>query len=193
MTYLLLSLLFVAAEEPYSKQAQKLLRMEKHGILSTFYKEEGKKPYPYGSLMPYALDKSGRPIFLISDLALHTQNVDVTSEASLIVSKPDKNGSIFNGSRVTLLGEVKKVPDSDNKYVRDIYLKVHEEAKDWVDFGDFSFYRMEVKDVYFIGGFGEIDWLDSKEIKNSTSEHQAPIKKCNVKKRRRFFLRRRKK
>jgi putative heme iron utilization protein len=29
----------------------------------------------------------------------------------------------------------------------------------WVDFDDFAFWRLDVADVYFVGGFGAMDWL----------------------------------
>jgi len=33
----------------------------------------------------------------------------------------------------------------------------------WVDFEDFSFYRMDVVDVYFVGGFGVMGWVSASE------------------------------
>ena len=32
-------------------------------------------------------------------------------------------------------------------------------SKYWVDFEDFSFYRMDVVDVYYVGGFGVMGWV----------------------------------
>jgi hypothetical protein len=34
-------------------------------------------------------------------------------------------------------------------------------SKYWVDFDDFSFYRMQVVDVYYVGGFGVMGWLEN--------------------------------
>jgi heme oxygenase (biliverdin-IX-beta and delta-forming) len=28
-----------------------------------------------------------------------------------------------------------------------------------VDFADFTFWRLEVRDAYFVGGFGAMDWI----------------------------------
>ena len=36
-------------------------------------------------------------------------------------------------------------------------------SKYWVDFEDFSFYRMEVVDVYYVGGFGVMGWVSASE------------------------------
>jgi len=39
--------------------------------------------------MPYGLDELGRPIFLISTMAMHTQNLQADPRASLLVTQPD--------------------------------------------------------------------------------------------------------
>ena len=42
--------------------------------------------------MPYALDSHGHPIFLISTMAMHTQNLQVNPHAYLLVTQPDASG-----------------------------------------------------------------------------------------------------
>jgi len=37
---------------------------------------------------------------------------------------------------------------------RKLYLARHANSRYWVDFEDFSFYRMYIVDVYYVGGFG---------------------------------------
>jgi putative heme iron utilization protein len=39
--------------------------------------------------MPYGLDNQGRPIFLISTMAMHTQNLRADPRASLLVNQTD--------------------------------------------------------------------------------------------------------
>src|SRR6202035_2272898 len=36
-------------------------------------------------------------------------------------------------------------------------------SKYWVDFEDFSFYRMDVMDVYYVGGFGVMGWVPASD------------------------------
>ena len=43
-------------------------------------------------------------------------------------------------------------------------LNVTPTAKYWVDFEDFSFHRMDVVDVYYVGGFGVMGWVSASEI-----------------------------
>jgi putative heme iron utilization protein len=43
------------------------------------------------------------------------------------------------------------------------YLAQYADSKHWVDFDDFSFYRMNVVDVYYVGGFGVMGWVPASE------------------------------
>ena len=46
---------------------------------------------------------------------------------------------------------------------RELYLKRYANSSYWVDFEDFSFYRMDVVDVYYVGGFGVMGWVSAVE------------------------------
>jgi putative heme iron utilization protein len=47
--------------------------------------------------------------------------------------------------------------------VRDLYLSRHENAKYWQDYTDFAYYRLDVSNIYFIGGFGVMGWVPAEE------------------------------
>lgn len=113
--------------------------------------------------MPYALDGQANPIFLISTMAMHTQNLMADPRSSLLVTPPDAGGDPLGASRVTLLGNVLPVPEADVAEARKLYLARYSDSKYWVDFGDFSFYRMTVVDVYYVGGFGVMGWVPAPE------------------------------
>src|SRR3989304_3381551 len=55
--------------------------------------------------MPYALDGQGCPLFLISAMAMHTQNLQADPRASLLVIQPGWAGDPLAAGRVTLMGE----------------------------------------------------------------------------------------
>jgi putative heme iron utilization protein len=110
--------------------------------------------------MPYALDEAGRPLFLISSMAVHTQNLSADPRASLFVAEPDWAGDPLAAGRVTLMGAVRPVPKNALAEARTAYLARHTNATYWVDFEDFAFHRLEVADLYFVGGFAAMDWLD---------------------------------
>ncbi|HEV3308151.1 MAG TPA: DUF2470 domain-containing protein, partial [Candidatus Sulfotelmatobacter sp.] len=115
--------------------------------------------FPFGSVMPYGLDAAGRPIFLISTMAMHTQNLQADPRASLLVTQPDASGDPLGAARVTVIGNAHIIPQAEVAEARTLYLERYANAKYWVDFEDFSFYRMQVLDVYYVGGFGVMGWV----------------------------------
>jgi len=117
--------------------------------------------------MPYGLDDHGRPIFLISTMAKHTQNLQADPHASLLVTQPDTVGEPLGASRVTLLGNVLPVPKREWGVARKLYLERHANSKYWVDFENFSFYHMDVIDVYYVGGFGVMGWVSASDYGRS--------------------------
>jgi putative heme iron utilization protein len=112
--------------------------------------------------MPYAPDPDGRPVFLISSMAMHTQNLKADPRASLLVMQQG-DGDPLGAARITLVGEVLPVPTVETSAVRDLYLSCQENARYWVDFDDFGFYRLHPADVYFVGGFGVMGWVTAGE------------------------------
>ena len=131
------------------------------GSLSTLSRKQ--PGFPFGSVMPYGLDIHGRPIFLISTMAMHTQNLQADPRASLLVTPNDAEGDPLGASRVTLMGNVLLLPAPEVAEARKLYLTRYANSKYWVDFEDFSFYRMDVLDVYYVGGFGVMGWVAASE------------------------------
>ncbi len=117
--------------------------------------------------MPYGLDDHGRPTFLISTMAMHTQNLQADPRASLLVTQPNASGDPLGASRVTLLGKVAPLPESEIAEARKLYLERYSNSKYWVDFEDFAFYRMEVVDVYYVGGFGVMGWVSASDYEQA--------------------------
>jgi putative heme iron utilization protein len=113
--------------------------------------------------MPYGLEDQGRALFLISTMAMHTQNLQADPRSSLLVTQPDATGDPLGASRVTLVGNVLPVPEPEVAEARKLYLGRYANSKYWVDFEDFSFYRMDVVDVYYVGGFGVMGWVSASE------------------------------
>ncbi|MGA7219346.1 MAG: DUF2470 domain-containing protein [Candidatus Sulfotelmatobacter sp.] len=144
-------------EPSFSERVRTLVHIGRIGSLSTLSRKQ--PGFPFGSVMPYGLDSQGRPIFLISAMAMHTQNLQADPRASLLITQPDSSGDPLGASRVTLVGNVATVGESELAEVRKLYLERYANAKYWVDFDDFSFHRMDVIDVYYVGGFGVMGWV----------------------------------
>ncbi len=150
-----------APDLTYAERARTLVYLARTGTLSTLsLKHPG---HPFGSLMPYALDGRGCPLFLISTMAMHTQNLQADRRASLLVTQPGWTGDPLAAGRATLMGEAVLLAESSALEARTTYLARHPNAAYWVDFEDFHFYRLEVADVYFVGGFAAMDWVGAEE------------------------------
>jgi putative heme iron utilization protein len=155
-------------EPSFAERARTLVYLGRIGSLSTLSRKQ--PGFPFGSVMPYGLDNHGRPIFLISTMAMHTQNLQSDPRASLLVTQPDASGDPLGASRVTLVGNVRAIPEPEVAEARKLYLARYENSKYWVDFEDFSFYRMEVVDVYYVGGFGVMGWVPVSEYDHAQAD-----------------------
>jgi heme iron utilization protein len=163
-----------AVPEPtFAERARTLLYLGRTGTLSTLSRKQ--QGFPFGSVMPYALDENGSPAFLISTMAMHTQNLQVDPRSSLLVTQPDASGDPLGASRVTLLGNVLPIPKPEIAEARNLYLARYANSKNWVDFEDFSFYRMDVMDVYYVGGFGVMGWVSSEEYYHGKPDPLADV------------------
>ena len=152
-------------EPTFAERARTLLYLGRMGSLSTLSRKQ--LGFPFGSVMPYGLDDHGRPIFLISTMAMHTQNLQADPRSSLLVTQEDTEGEPLGASRVTLVGNVLPVPNTELVEARKLYLERHANSKYRVDFEDFSFYRMDVIDVYYVGGFGVMGWISASDYDRS--------------------------
>jgi putative heme iron utilization protein len=81
----------------------------------------------------------------------------------LLVTESDGGGDPLGASRVTLVGNVLPLPAFEVAEARKLYLASYADSKYWVDFEDFSFYRMDVVDIYYVGGFGVMGWVPASE------------------------------
>lgn len=149
------------AEPTYAERVRTLVSLTSVATLSTLSRKH--TGYPFGSLMPYALDIEGRPIFLISNMAMHTQNLKASPQASLFVAQTTADGDPLGAARATLVGDAEPVPESEVASAREQYLARHENSRSWVDFADFNFFRLQPVDLYYVGGFGVMGWVSAQD------------------------------
>jgi hypothetical protein len=163
-------------EPTLAERGRTLIQIGRIGTLSTHSRKQ--PGFPFGSVMPYGTDEQGRPVFLISSMAMHTQNLKADARASLLVMQ-EGGGDPLGAARITVVGEVLPVPAAETGAVRELYLGRHENARYWVDFDDFGFFRMQPADIYFIGGFGVMGWVTAEDHGRSQpdplADHSAGI------------------
>jgi putative heme iron utilization protein len=151
----------VTPDVPEPTLAERARTLASLGLVGSLSTHSQKYPgFPFGSVMPYAADDLGRPIFFISSMAMHTHNLREDPRASLLITQPDISGDPLGAARLTLLGEAKEVPAAE---VRELYLSRYENAKFWQDYTDFAYYRLQVSALYFIGGFGVMGWISAED------------------------------
>jgi putative heme iron utilization protein len=64
--------------------------------------------YPFGTIVDFASDGAGFPIFALSPLAIHTRNLMEDARCCLVVQMPGWNG--LANARVTIFGDVYQLP-----------------------------------------------------------------------------------
>ena len=148
-------------EPSHAERARTLVHLGRVGTLSTLSRRV--PDWPFGSVAPYGLDDAGAPTFLISTMAMHTQNLLADDRASLLATAPGAHEDPLGSGRVTLVGHVRRTAEDYTARVRELYLERHPSASYWVDFKDFAFFQMTVVDVYFVGGFGVMGWVESED------------------------------
>jgi putative heme iron utilization protein len=150
-------------EPTFSERVRTLLHVGRIGAISTISRKQ--PGFPFGSVMPYGLDAHGQPTFLISTMAMHTQNLQADPRASLLVTQPDTAGDPLGSARVTLIGNGLPIAEAELATIRQSYLERYPNSKNWVDYEDFSFYRLNVIDVYYVGGFGVMGWVAAEDFR----------------------------
>ena len=158
-----------APEPSHAERARTLVAAGNRGVLSTV----GLDPpgYPFGSVATYAIDEGGRPIVFVSTMAEHTRNAAADPRASLIVTEPFPEGSDpLAAGRVTLIGDLLEVTGDERSAVRDRYLAANPASAYYIDFGDFSFWRLEVRSVRYVGGYGRMSWVKATDYATAEAD-----------------------
>ena len=147
-------------KKKYELEAVNLYRSTNAAILSTMSKKyEG---YPFGSFITYVSDKNRTLLMYTSDIAQHTKNLKTNSKACVTLFKLDTEYDKQNSSRLTLMGDLKDVPVDDLEECQERFIKFLPESKKYSSMHDFKFYKLEISRIRWIGGFGDIAWLNPK-------------------------------
>ncbi|MBM3350444.1 MAG: DUF2470 domain-containing protein [Betaproteobacteria bacterium] len=140
-------------------EARRFLRSTHSGLLSTLSsKFDG---YPFGSVAPFVLGHDCQPVILISSIAEHTKNIVSNAKVSLLVFAGAED--LQANARLTLLGEAIKIEKNDAD-LKARYLRYLPQAASYFDMHDFAFYRINISQVRYIGGFGKMSWMSSSEL-----------------------------
>jgi heme iron utilization protein len=149
-----------------ARLARSLLRRSRQGALATLTPGSGD---PYCSLVNVASHPDGSPILLISRLALHTRNLLGDARLSLMLDERAE-GDPLEGSRIMLAGQAEQASGDDVAILRRRYLNAHPSSEVFVDFKDFSFFRIRPTGAHLVAGFGRIVDLKPEQFLTEISD-----------------------
>lgn len=171
--------------EQASSVARQLLLQGKSGVLSTISVDV--PGYPFGSVVPYCLDREQNPYIYISDIAQHTRNIDRDKKVSLTI-QANAVDDVQAAARLTLLADAEKITPADAG-LEERYARYFPSSSGYRQAHGFYFYRLGVFRGRYIGGFGEVYWLDrenfllpnplslaeEKKVVAHINEHHGPL------------------
>ena len=142
--------------------AVRLIGQARYGALAVNDPDTG---YPMVSRIAFAADGSGAPVFLASDLSVHSKLLARDSRASILIGDVAK-GDPLASPRITLVGDVAKRTRAaaETEGLRQLWLKRHPKASLYIDFADFHFYRLAVARAHLNGGFGKAYVLEASDL-----------------------------
>jgi hypothetical protein len=158
------------ADASIAAKARALLRRVDAGVLST--QSLALPGYPFGSLAPFALTHEGRPLIYVSRIAEHTRNLAADPRACLTVIEASAGNRQALG-RTSLVGDAHEVPAAERAAAAARYFAFFPEQRQYEQFHDFTFWRIEPTRVRWIGGFGEIHWIERDAWLLATPEWSA--------------------
>src|SRR5260370_42320632 len=88
-------------EPTHAERVRTLMSLTSVATLSTISRKH--PGFPFGSLMPFALDFVGHPIFLISNMAIHTQDLKADSRGSLLFGQTGADGNALRTRRAAMI------------------------------------------------------------------------------------------
>jgi putative heme iron utilization protein len=161
--------------------ARSWLRSSSTATLCTLSTAAGLEGFPFGSIVPYALDERGRPLLLLAEIAEHTKNAADDARASVFVAEAGRSGDPQAGWRLNLAGTLTRlqtktqtpkraaargevIDDDAHERLLARYLERVPGAVASLATHDFFLWRLDVLRVRNIAGFGRIYWVDGQDM-----------------------------
>lgn len=141
-------------------EAKRLLRSVRAGALATLTGSGD----PFSTLVTAATDYDGAPLLLVSQLSAHTRHLAADGRCSLLLGETGP-GDPLAYARLTITGLATQITDSgDRLRVRARFLARQPKAELYVDFSDFSFWRIGMDQVHLNGGFARAARFPAKRL-----------------------------
>lgn len=147
-------------------EAKRLLRGIRAGALATLAQDG----FPFASLINVATDFDGSPLFLMSGLSAHTRHIDADSRVSILLAQTGKGDPLAH-PRLTVTGRAAKIGDeTERARIKARFLARHPKSALYADFGDFSFWRLDIVRAHLNGGFARAATFEAAQIVTSLAD-----------------------
>ncbi|MBX7142972.1 MAG: DUF2470 domain-containing protein [Oligoflexia bacterium] len=158
------------AETPsdQASAAKSFLVAQRTGMLSSI--SVSQQGYPFGSITPYDIDDSGNVYIYISLIAEHYRNLTKDKRGSLIAIDPYGVHDPQAHARATLLADFAPVLDSERSSVQARYEARFPASINYEIAHNFVFMRGTPVKLRWIGGFGDIRWIDAERFKSAVPD-----------------------
>ena len=123
--------------------------------LCTLLVDERAPGAPFGTPVPFAVLDDGRPVIVVSSLAVHTHNLRADPRASLVVVEGPAQGW-----RVTLVGRFVEARGDDAAAAR----AAHEALHGSFGLPGFFPFVLDVDHARVVAGFGQQAWLTGADV-----------------------------
>jgi putative heme iron utilization protein len=109
-------------------------------------------------------------------MAMHTRNVLHDPRATLLIVQSAGDENPLGAGRISLMGDVLPVEDdAELDAVKAGYLERNPIASNYLRFGDFRFFKLNLVEIYFVGGFGVMGWISADEFKTAKPDPLADV------------------
>uniref|UniRef100_A0A0G4I9C8 Uncharacterized protein n=1 Tax=Chromera velia CCMP2878 TaxID=1169474 RepID=A0A0G4I9C8_9ALVE len=137
-----------------------------YGTLSTI--SSSLEGFPGAGVVAFGLDEEGKPIFCVSTMSSHTQDILKNPNVALTVTASGFKGSA--DGRVVLIGTLKRLLKEESGEAKALYSDRHPKHF-WVQFGDFLMFKMEkIEAVRYVGGFARAESFTAEEYSSATPD-----------------------
>ena len=149
--------------------AKTLIRTTRHAALALVDASSGA---PSVARIGLATDTDGQPVFPVSALSGRSEEMDRDGRASILLGDPGKGDPLAH-PRITLNGRLLRQSDEDHARVRRRYLARHPKAAIYIDFADFSLWKLAIESASYVGGFGQAYAMHTDDVLTAFSDWAA--------------------
>ncbi len=126
---------------------------------------------PFTTLVTVATDSDGAPLILTSRLSSHTLHLERDPRVSLLLAGTGRGDPLAH-PRLTIVGQAGRIT---GPRIRERFLARHPKAQLYVDFPDFSFWRIRILSGHLNGGFARAAGLTAEGLLTSLAGADALI------------------